>query len=105
MRTEHNAKRAGRSVREKMLEQHKPIIDQSYLGYNDMVDLFQSHISLHFHRQYEDLRLIGVPIRFLKRLVFINDDDDDIAALSSLSPSNYIASVHINIVTFFFCKF
>lgn len=72
-----------------MLEQQKPATDQSYLGYNDLVDLFQSHLSLHYNRQYEDLRIIGVPVRFLKRLVFINEDDDDIAALSSLSPSKY----------------
>lgn len=84
MRQEHGAKRAGRSVREKMLEKHQPITDQSYLGFNDMVDLFQSHISLHYCRQYEDLRII-----FLKRSVFINDDDNNIAALSTLSPSKF----------------
>lgn len=105
MRLTHRGARSGRSVREKRLENQPLEADYSFLEYCDMLDLFQSHLSLHFNRLYEEYRLTGIPIRFLVRLVFLNDAHDQIEALSQLSPSNSVLYTSCQFTNFHISSF
>lgn len=98
MRMEHTENQSGRLVREENMLQ-KPLDNEcSYLTFYDMLNIFQSHLSLHYYLLYEKYRLSGIPVRFLAQLIYLNNAQNQTAALSQLSPSKaqFIISININ---------